>query len=47
MTEVLREKIGCDVLEKDDEVMEAEDSDRDRMVKRKENPERRSWKFFG
>ena len=47
MTEVLREKIGCDVLEKDDEVMEAEDSDRDRNGEKKENPERRSWKFFG
>ena len=35
MTEVLREKIGCDVLEKDDEVMEAEDSDRDRNGEKK------------
>ena len=35
MTEVLREKIGCDVLEKDDEVMEAEDSDRDRNSEKK------------
>ena len=35
MTEVLREKIGCDVLGKDDEVMEAEDSDRDRNGEKK------------
>lgn len=30
MTEVLREKIECDALKKDDEVVEAEDLDRDR-----------------